>query len=195
MKLNFGSYWTVKLKNVKVTNFNYSGSWYLLECTLEAYRKIDFLEIKGSLDGIRLILDDEIIDIESPKTKLCLKLPVKIQISGETKSIDGNDTCIIGINDKNKLVLHDSSDNIVVKKVIPADSIVDGKIKTKVCYTYSYGIIYNIGITANVPNVNFRSRFSESGILDTLKGASLNAENFTKNEIAGEIESLLNPQL
>lgn len=195
MELNFGSYWTVKLKDVKVINFNYSGSWYLLECTLEAYRKIDFLEVKGSLDGIKLISDDKVIDIESSKTKLCLKLPVKIQISGETKSINGNDTCIIGINDKSKLVLHDSSDNIVVKKVISADSIVDGKIKTKLCYTYSYGIIYNIGITANVPNVNFRSRFSGSDILDTLKGASLNAENFTKNEIAGEIESLLNPPL
>lgn len=199
MELNFGTYWVVRLKEVHTQKFGFAGgSWYLLECHLKAEKRIDTLEVnRMPAGGVQVIINGKSKQILNNKMRLNAKLPIEIKVNEISNYLDGNDKCIIGINKGLTVTLIDNIDDLVVKKVIPDPSGSQGDLVSNLCYSYNDGVSYCIPIKAPLSNNdgkrNFKMRFSSNDLLDTLKGAALKTEGFTKNEIAGEIEALLNP--
>lgn len=200
MEINFGTYWHIKIKDTRASVFKYKGeNYYLLTHQLWCQRKIDTLKTMNNDVPVSILKKNRFINITDAEIKLNQNLPIKLNINNEIKLLDGCDLCTIIVNNKTKIVINESTPSLIVKKVIPFGTCTsDGIIKSNLNYSYSNGIVYNLPIATSISpsigkNIGIQSKFSISDVGDTLKNAALKTENFTKNEIAGEIESILNP--
>ena len=218
MEINFGSYWNIKIKDTHIDTFHYKNEeYYLVSYSLKCQRKIDNLSITNPPKDISIEVwrknkfiklnsnknsknnsknnSNKVKNGNSFKVKLNTSLPLKLRVNNEVNFLDGTDICNIIINNKTSLKIDENTDSLIVKKVIPSDETDNNKIEVSIGYSYTDGVIYNLPVSLDVPNNIFQSKFSMSDISETLEDTAFDTENFTKNEIAGEIESLLNPSI
>lgn len=113
---------------------------------------------------------------------LNIEMPTNIKINDYIYHIDTDNT--ININSK----VISKSDQIIINRVIPYNNDLNKLINN-----------YNININNKIINKYYEQKIpfyinfnNKSAFLDIIKNAELDVEKFTRDEIAGVIESLIN---